>query len=105
MLRVGATTALHRSATPRVHTEGNLALTLAAAWPEAVADHFKKVGYDVKTGPGAANVAIERDPAASPAVRISTRSPPEALEPFLLGHAEGELLAQRVVRDARVLAQ
>ena len=47
---------------PRVHTEGGLALTLEAAWPAAVADHFKQVGYDVKTGPGATLHAIERDP-------------------------------------------
>ena len=48
---------------PRVHTEGGLALSLEATWPAAVGDHFKKVGYEVKTGGGASLSAIERDPA------------------------------------------
>jgi gamma-glutamyltranspeptidase/glutathione hydrolase len=48
---------------PRVHTEGGLTLTLEAAWPEAVRDHFKAVGYTVRTGPGATLSAVERDPA------------------------------------------
>lgn len=48
---------------PRVHTEGGLALTLEAAWPAAVSDHFKAVGYTVKAGPGATLNGIERDPA------------------------------------------
>lgn len=39
-----------------------MALTLEAAWPAAVVDHFKKVGYEVKAGPGANLSAIERDP-------------------------------------------
>ena len=38
---------------PRVHTEGDLNLTLEAAWPAAVTDHFKEAGYAVKAGPGA----------------------------------------------------
>ena len=37
-----------------------------------VADHFKKVGYDVKAGPGATLSAIERDPATG-AVRAASR--------------------------------
>ena len=49
---------------PRVHTEGGLALTLEAPWPAAVVEHFKKVGYEVKTGPAAILSAIERDPRA-----------------------------------------
>jgi len=49
---------------PRLHTEGDLNLILEAAWPAAVADHFKRVGYSVKTGPGATLSAIERDPAS-----------------------------------------
>ena len=57
---------------PRVHTEGELALALEAAWPAAVADHFKKVGYDVKAGPGATLSAIERDPATG-AARAASR--------------------------------
>jgi gamma-glutamyltranspeptidase/glutathione hydrolase len=48
---------------PRVQTAGELALTLEAAWPAAVADHFKKVGYTVTAGPGATLSAVERDPA------------------------------------------
>jgi gamma-glutamyltranspeptidase / glutathione hydrolase len=48
---------------PRVHTEGDLALALEAAWPAAVTDHFKQIGYTVRVGGGAALNAIERDPA------------------------------------------
>jgi gamma-glutamyltranspeptidase/glutathione hydrolase len=48
---------------PRVHTEGDLALTLEASWPAAVVERFKQAGYAVKTGPGASLNAIERDPA------------------------------------------
>ena len=33
---------------PRVHTEGDLTLTLEATWPAAVTDRFKEVGYAVK---------------------------------------------------------
>ncbi len=47
---------------PRLHTEGDLALTLEAAWPAAVAERFKRAGYTVKTGVGATLNAIERDP-------------------------------------------
>ena len=57
---------------PRVRTEGDLTLTLEAAWPAAVADHFKGVGYTVRTGPGATLSAIERDPATG-AVRAASR--------------------------------
>jgi gamma-glutamyltranspeptidase/glutathione hydrolase len=49
--------------TPRMHTEGDTALALEAAWPAAVSDHLKAVGYTVRTGPGANLNAIERDPA------------------------------------------
>jgi gamma-glutamyltranspeptidase/glutathione hydrolase len=48
---------------PRVHTEGDLALALEAAWPAAVTDHFKQIGYTVRVGGGASLNAIERDPA------------------------------------------
>src|SRR5581483_3266634 len=48
---------------PRVHTEGDLSLALEAAWPAAVTDHFKQVGYTVRVGGGASLNAIERDPA------------------------------------------
>jgi gamma-glutamyltranspeptidase/glutathione hydrolase len=47
---------------PRVHTEGDLTLTLEPAWPAAVSDHFKAVGYAVKPGPAATLDAIEREP-------------------------------------------
>jgi gamma-glutamyltranspeptidase / glutathione hydrolase len=49
---------------PRVHTEGDPAVRLEAAWPPAVVDHLKRVGYTVKTGPGATLNAIERDPSS-----------------------------------------
>jgi gamma-glutamyltranspeptidase/glutathione hydrolase len=57
---------------PRLHTEGDLTLTLEASWPAAVTDHFKQVGYALKTGPGASLNAIERDPATG-AVRAAAR--------------------------------
>jgi len=47
---------------PRVHTEGDLALTLEAAWPAAVKERFERAGYAVKPGGGASLSAIERDP-------------------------------------------
>ena len=37
-----------------------------------VADHFKKVGYDVKTAPGATLGAVERDPVTG-ALRAASR--------------------------------
>jgi gamma-glutamyltranspeptidase/glutathione hydrolase len=46
---------------PRIHTEGDLSLTLEAAWPRELADDFRKVGYTVRTGPGATLSAIERN--------------------------------------------
>jgi gamma-glutamyltranspeptidase/glutathione hydrolase len=48
---------------PRIHTEGDTALSHEATWPTAVSDYLKAVGYDVKTGPGASLNAIERDSA------------------------------------------
>ena len=49
---------------PRLHTEGARNLALEASWPRAVVDHFKRVGYMVRTGGGASLSAIERDPAS-----------------------------------------
>jgi gamma-glutamyltranspeptidase / glutathione hydrolase len=49
---------------PRVHTEGDLLLTLEAAWPTSVTDHFKQLGYILRTAPAASLNAIERDPSA-----------------------------------------
>lgn len=57
---------------PRLHTEGDLTLSLEAAWPAATTEHFKNVGYSVKTGPGASLNAIDRDPATG-AVRSAAR--------------------------------
>jgi gamma-glutamyltranspeptidase/glutathione hydrolase len=57
---------------PRLHTEGDLALTLEAAWPAGVPGYFKQAGYTLKTGPGANLNAIERDPATG-AVRPAAR--------------------------------
>jgi gamma-glutamyltranspeptidase/glutathione hydrolase len=57
---------------PRVHTEGDLAVTLEATFPAAVVEQFKKVGYATKVGPGATLSALERDPAAG-TVRAAAR--------------------------------
>jgi gamma-glutamyltranspeptidase/glutathione hydrolase len=57
---------------PRVHTEGDLNLTLEAGWSPSVVDHFRKVGYAVKAGPGASLNAIERD-AATGELRSAAR--------------------------------
>ncbi len=48
---------------PRMHTEGDTALSLEASWPAGVADYLKTVGYEVKTAPAATFHAIARDPA------------------------------------------
>jgi gamma-glutamyltranspeptidase/glutathione hydrolase len=48
-------------AAPRMHTEGDLVLTLEAKWPADVKERLKQVGYTLKTGPGATLHAIERD--------------------------------------------
>ena len=37
---------------------------MEAAWPAAVTDYFKQVGYTVRAGAGATLNAIERDPSA-----------------------------------------
>jgi gamma-glutamyltranspeptidase/glutathione hydrolase len=47
---------------PRVHTEGDLTLTLEKEWPASIVEHLKKCGYTLKTGLGATLSAIERDP-------------------------------------------
>ena len=48
---------------PRVHTEGDLNLTMERTWPEAVVARMKEAGYTVAAGAGANLSAIERDPA------------------------------------------
>ncbi len=45
-------------AAPRLHTEGDLDLTVEAAWPEADAAAWRQLGYAVKRGPGATMHAI-----------------------------------------------
>jgi gamma-glutamyltranspeptidase/glutathione hydrolase len=57
---------------PRVHTEGDLTLTLEKDWPAEIVDRFKQVGYTVRAGTGANLSALERDPKSGslvPAVR------------------------------------
>ena len=49
-------------AAPRLHTDGNLDLTLERKWSEAEADLLKKIGYNVKQGNGANAHAIFVDP-------------------------------------------
>ena len=46
---------------PRMHTEGDRNLSLEAAWPPEVVDYLKRIGYSVRTGPGANLSAIARD--------------------------------------------
>lgn len=50
-------------AAPRIHTEGDLSLTLEAKWPIGVAARFRELGYRVRIGPGASLNAVARDPA------------------------------------------
>jgi gamma-glutamyltranspeptidase/glutathione hydrolase len=47
---------------PRLHTEGDLELTLEKDWPAGVVERFKQLGYAVKAGAAATASAIERDP-------------------------------------------
>jgi gamma-glutamyltranspeptidase / glutathione hydrolase len=47
---------------PRVHTEGDLELTLEKDWPTGVVERFKEIGYAVKAGGAATASAVERDP-------------------------------------------
>lgn len=49
-------------AAPRLHTEGDLALTLEASWPEADAAYLKQLGYTIRTGPSANIHAVTVDP-------------------------------------------
>lgn len=62
--RCGASLSLPETIkSPRLHTEGDLALTMEAAWPAKTRDFLKEVGYTLKDGPGATLSAIERDSA------------------------------------------
>jgi gamma-glutamyltranspeptidase/glutathione hydrolase len=47
---------------PRLHTEGEKAVTVEASWPAAEVKRLEEVGYQVRRGPAAALNAIERDP-------------------------------------------
>jgi gamma-glutamyltranspeptidase/glutathione hydrolase len=49
-------------AAPRLHTDGNLDLTLERKWSETEADALKNIGYAVKLGPSANAHAILVDP-------------------------------------------
>jgi gamma-glutamyltranspeptidase/glutathione hydrolase len=49
-------------ATPRLHTEGDLALTLEAAWPDSDVDACKKPGFTITRGPSAVLSAAWMDP-------------------------------------------
>ncbi len=61
--RLGRGTPLEEAVkAPRMHTEGGMALTLEAGWPEEHVKHLKAIGYEIKVGPGASLKAIERDP-------------------------------------------
>ena len=48
---------------PRMHTEGNLDLTLESGWPESEAAEFRQMGYRVRTGRSASIGAVAIDPA------------------------------------------
>jgi gamma-glutamyltranspeptidase/glutathione hydrolase len=48
---------------PRMNTQGNLTVNLEAGWPEEDRKYLQQIGYEVRTGPGAALNAIGRDPA------------------------------------------
>jgi len=49
-------------AAPRLHTEGDLRLTLERGWPAPDADYLRKVGFTVAQGPSAVVHAVARDP-------------------------------------------
>ena len=50
-------------AAPRMHTDGNMRVTLEESWPEADVDAIRQMGYEVRTGPSAniSVAAIEAD--------------------------------------------
>jgi gamma-glutamyltranspeptidase/glutathione hydrolase len=49
-------------AAPRLHTEGNVSLTLEPGWPEAEVEVLKGLGYSVKAGNGANVHALALQP-------------------------------------------
>jgi len=50
-------------AAPRMHTDGNMRVTLEESWPQADVDAIRQMGYEVRTGPSAniSVAAIEAD--------------------------------------------
>ena len=46
---------------PRMHTEGNMNLTLESSWPEAEVEDFRRMGYQVRTGRSASISAVAID--------------------------------------------
>jgi gamma-glutamyltranspeptidase/glutathione hydrolase len=60
---VGRGAALEDAVTaPRLHTEGDLTVTVEAKWPETEVNHLKKLGYTVRTGSSAVVDAVGFDP-------------------------------------------
>ena len=59
-------------AAPRLHTEGDLEVTVEASWPQSDVAAFQKVGYTVKRGPAATIHAIDITP-SSGAGRTASR--------------------------------
>ena len=49
-------------AAPRLHTEGDVKLTLETGWPSDQAEFLKASGYTVQTGPSAVVSAVSFDP-------------------------------------------
>lgn len=45
---------------PRLHTEGDIQLTLEMGWPEEQKKYLQQVGYEIKAGRGATLNAVER---------------------------------------------
>jgi gamma-glutamyltranspeptidase / glutathione hydrolase len=59
-------------AAPRLHTDGNVDLTVERTWPEAEAEKLKQIGYTVKLGNTATAHALFIDPQTG-AARIAAR--------------------------------
>jgi gamma-glutamyltranspeptidase/glutathione hydrolase len=49
-------------AAPRIHTEGEMAVTMEAEWPDADVDYLKEIGYRVQRGSSATVNAVAFDP-------------------------------------------
>jgi gamma-glutamyltranspeptidase/glutathione hydrolase len=59
-------------AAPRVHTDGNLDLTMERKWPEAEMQYLKEVGFNVKLGNNA-NVHVLSMDAQTGQFRVAAR--------------------------------